>query len=172
VASSVRSEHLLQAGLRPELPAAPDTAPCAVIDTNVWLDLFVFQDPAARNLALALQSGALLAVRSPRTDAELHAVLARPKIAARLPQAAVAELTQNWQARTRHIETSRPAPWVCRDRDDQKFLDLAFSVRAQALFTKDRALLRLARRARRDGLQIAAPGDFAGWRGCPGVGNG
>ncbi|SPE22533.1 conserved hypothetical protein [Burkholderiales bacterium] len=170
MAFPVASQRVAQ-GMGSDRGAASGTAPCAVIDTNVWLDLFVFEDPAVRRLAQALHSGALVAVRSPRTDAELQAVLARPKFAAKLPQAAVAALTQTWQALTRNVETSDSAPWICRDRDDQKFLDLAFSVRAQALFTKDRALLRLARRARRDGLQISAPADYAGRNDGPGAAN-
>jgi len=170
VAPLVPPERAAQA-VGPDPVALPAVTPCAVIDTNVWLDLFVFQDPAARHLALALQCGAWRAVRSPRTDAELLAVLARPKIAAKLPPDAVAELTQNWQARAQNVASSATAPWVCRDRDDQKFLDLAFSVRAQALFTKDRALLRLARRARRDGLQITAPANFARLRDGAAAGN-
>jgi predicted nucleic acid-binding protein len=38
---------------------------------------------------------------------------------------------------------------LCRDPDDQKFLELARDCKASALVTKDRALLELARRKRR-----------------------
>lgn len=129
-----------------------------VIDTNVWLDLFVFDDWAARPLAQALQSGALLPIRSEHTDAELQAVLARPLFAAKLSPGARAALINRWQALARCVAASHAAPWSCRDPHDQKFLDLAYSAQAQTLFTKDRALLRLARAARRNGLQIASPG--------------
>jgi len=129
----------------------------AVIDTNVWLDLFVFEDRAARPLAQALQRGAVRVIRSMRTDAELLAVLARPKFGQRLPPNSIAVLLCNWQSLAHCVDAGGSAPWLCADPDDQKFLDLAYSSRVQALFTKDRALLRLAHAARKHGLQIVQP---------------
>ncbi|WP_009970342.1 PIN domain-containing protein, partial [Burkholderia pseudomallei] len=55
----------------------------------------------------------------------------------------------------------RPLP-KCRDRDDQKFLELAYTARADWLVSKDRALLKLTRRTERDfGFRIAQPAPFA-----------
>ena len=45
----------------------------------------------------------------------------------------------------------------CSDPDDQQFIDLAIGRRAHALLTRDRALLRLASRARRFGVMVATP---------------
>ena len=45
----------------------------------------------------------------------------------------------------------------CSDPDDQQFIDLAIARRAHALLTRDRAVLRLAPRARRFGVLIATP---------------
>ena len=137
--------------------AAP---PRVVIDTNAWLDLFVFHDQAARPLALALQGEALLAIRSSQTDAELLAVLARPRFAG-LAGASTSALMQRWQALAQFVPMHGSAPWLCRDPSDQKFLDLAYSTGTHTLFTKDRALLCLARAARRAGLRIISPADFA-----------
>jgi predicted nucleic acid-binding protein len=54
----------------------------------------------------------------------------------------------------------RPLP-KCRDRDDQKFLELAHASRAAWLVSKDRAVLKLARRTARDfGFRIAQPAPF------------
>jgi len=41
---------------------------------------------------------------------------------------------------------------VCTDRDDQKFLEIARDAGAAILVTKDKALLKLARKAEREGL--------------------
>jgi len=41
---------------------------------------------------------------------------------------------------------------VCKDRDDQKFLELAHTSQADALITKDKALLKLARKTIRSQL--------------------
>ncbi len=131
-------------------------ASLAVIDTNIWLDLYVFADASAHTLAEALRSATLIPVRSAATDGELHRVLARPAIAQRVP-AALAQTLQDWEALARIVLPRRAAPWLCSDPDDQKFLDLSTSAGAHYLFTKDKALLRLARRARQAGLAILEP---------------
>lgn len=41
---------------------------------------------------------------------------------------------------------------VCKDKDDQKFLEIARDAHVDVLITKDKALLKLARKTRRDGL--------------------
>jgi predicted nucleic acid-binding protein len=41
---------------------------------------------------------------------------------------------------------------VCTDRDDQKFLELARDANAGILITKDKALLKLARKTAKEGL--------------------
>ena len=136
---------------------ADSELPLVVLDTNVWLDLYFFRDPAVAPLAQALQCGAVQAVRSDRTDAELCKVLVRPPFAAKLPPASVTALLARWRGLARRAEADRCAPWSCHDPDDQKFLDLAYSTQARTLYTKDRALLRLARCARQDGLRIEQP---------------
>ena len=50
---------------------------------------------------------------------------------------------------------------VCRDTDDQKFIELAYQSGATMLITKDKALLKLARKTLKAGLfQIVTP---EGW---------
>jgi putative PIN family toxin of toxin-antitoxin system len=49
---------------------------------------------------------------------------------------------------------------VCRDPDDQKFLEAALAAGASLLVTKDRALLELARRRSRLPFRIVTPQDF------------
>ena len=131
--------------------------PAAVIDTNIWLDLYIFADGAAQGLARCLAAGQLRAIRSDATDAELRVVLARPEFAARAAAALGPEPLRAWESLAMRVVPQRPAPWICRDPDDQKFLDLAYGAGAALLFTKDRALLGLARRARGAGLAIREP---------------
>ena len=49
----------------------------------------------------------------------------------------------------------------CRDPDDQKFLEAAAAARADALITKDEALLELARRKTKLPFRILTPQGFA-----------
>lgn len=135
-----------------------------VIDTNVLLDVFVFADPRSMRLwqALAASTAPLRCLRSAATDAGLAEVLARPTFAARL--GSTPATADQWLARWRELATPVErifaAPWHCTDRQDQKFLDLASTARAAFLVSKDKALLRVDRRSRRDGLRVLMPGQM------------
>jgi hypothetical protein len=67
-----------------------------------------------------------------------------------------------WSRHGHRVETP-PPPGVairlhCTDADDQKFIDLAISARVHTLVTRDKALLRLARKAlERHGLRVCRP---------------
>jgi predicted nucleic acid-binding protein len=54
----------------------------------------------------------------------------------------------------------------CRDADDQKFLDLAFALGARWLFSRDRALLELAKSASTLGLEILTPAMWSARNAC------
>ncbi len=126
-----------------------------VVDTNVLLDLWVFDDPGVQLLRRALDAGDFAALRSVATDAELAAVLARPQFAVSVERQRA--LLTAWQAHAHLVEPVFPAPWACSDPHDQPFLDLAASAGADALVTKDKALLRLAHKTRPTGLRIVNP---------------
>jgi putative PIN family toxin of toxin-antitoxin system len=136
------------------MSAAPPVV--TVIDTNVLLDFWVFDDSRVRPLRQAVEAGRFDCVRSAATDDELADVLQRPAFAARLAARAIdpASLLARWQASARLAPRIFAAPWSCTDPLDQKFLDLASTARAGLLVTKDRALLRVGRKAQRLGLSI------------------
>ena len=127
-----------------------------VLDTNVLLALWLFRDPAVGPLRAAIETGLLQPVRCAATDAEFVEVLGRPELFAVAPERQTT-LLNAWQASASPVEVIQSAPWVCRDPLDQKFLDLAVSVGASWLITRDRDLLKLARKARRQGLAIVTP---------------
>ena len=129
--------------------------PRAVIDTNVLLDFWVFDDPAARSLRAALQDGRGNALRSGDSVDELTQVIMREKFD--LATEARFGILREWDRLATPVERVFAAPLACSDPHDQKFLDLAYTARADWLVTKDKALLKLARRARRDGLLIVGP---------------
>ncbi len=136
----------------------------AVLDTNVWLDLGLFEDPSAARLRTALEARRLVALATPRMRDELADVLTRPMV---LTQAGLARARRGagpacavralafFDALTSMVTPAPLCTLLCTDPDDQGFIDLAIAQRTRWLVSRDRALLRLASRARvRHGLLI------------------
>jgi predicted nucleic acid-binding protein len=114
-----------------------------VLDTNIVLDLFVFDDERVKPLAAALEQGSLRWLATPPMREELARVLAYPQLA---PKVASAEAVL--AAFDRHVqlhEVPAKAPVICGDPDDQKFIDLAVAHRCP-LVSKDREVLRMKKR--------------------------
>jgi len=135
-----------------------------VLDSNVWIDILVFDDPRTRPILAALERGALHALIDARCLGELSRVLDYPQFVQRGidKAAALATLTRLAQqiAPPAAAPDAKPLP-QCKDRDDQKFLELAHASGAAWLVSKDRAVLKLAKRVARDfGFRIAEPAAF------------
>ena len=132
--------------------------PRIVLDTNVCLDLFVFRDPAVAVLREALDSGAVIGTTSEACRSEWQRVLAYPLL--RLDEAARAAMLVEYDAAMK-VAQARAFDFVlprCADPDDQKFLELAAACGARWLLSRDDALLKLARRTKREGwFEILAP---------------
>jgi putative PIN family toxin of toxin-antitoxin system len=118
-----------------------------VLDTNIVLDLLVFDDPRTTALRQALDGGACQCLATPPMREELLRVLDYPKLAPWLARARLAsdQVIAHWDGMVRLIEPAPKSPLRCRDPDDQKFIDLAVAHRAQ-LLSKDLAVLALRRR--------------------------
>ncbi len=140
----------------PTLPPLP--ADC-VLDTNTVLALWMFEDPALPHLRAAAEGGRLRLVASGPTVEEFRRVLAYPQFA-QAPGRQQA-LRAAYEARCRPVSLppeGLPGLPVCRDADDQKFLELAIAAGAPLLVSRDKALLRLSRhRLLRDRLKILRP---------------
>ncbi len=118
-----------------------------VLDTNIVLDLLLFQNPQVQGLNLALARGEIRWLATVPMRAELVRVLAYPKIAlvlARLDHS-VAPLLAQWDALVSVVDVAPRCAVRCRDPDDQMFIDLAVAHRA-VLLSKDALVLRLAKR--------------------------
>jgi len=141
-------------GEAPALPAAPSI----VIDTNIALDLLVFEDPAWAPLAAVLAAGELRWLATAAMRSELARVLGYPLIARRLAQRAleVPAVLADFDARVRRVEgVPARAPYVCSDPDDQMFVDLAVAHRAR-LLSKDKAVLSMRKRLGTLGVAVQA----------------
>jgi putative PIN family toxin of toxin-antitoxin system len=112
-----------------------------VLDTNVWLDLLVFDDPAAR----PLRERSFEIVIDAACEAELERVLGyalgKWSLEPARQAACLAECRR--LALRVNVGAAGGALPACRDADDQKFLALAAAAGADALVTKDEALLEL-----------------------------
>lgn len=124
-----------------------------VLDTNVCLDLFVFNDPRWAALLAALKSGAVEAVTKAECRMEWQIVLGYSQL--RLDETMRAKCNAAFDAL---IDCIAPEPRIsiklplCSDPDDQKFLELSRDAQATTLITKDKALLKLAKKTARAGL--------------------
>jgi len=145
-----------------EAPALPVCA--IVIDTQVVMDWLVFKDPMVEPLVQAITAGRLRWIGRPAMLDELRHVLARGIAASYKPDLCLIEETFAQQCTMIAAEPLPALRLLCRDKDDQKFIDLALSAGAGWLFSRDRAVLALAKRARVLGLEIVTP---AGWNNLP-----
>jgi len=118
-----------------------------VLDTNVVLDLFVFDDQAARELHEGLHARRFDWLATAAMRDELERVLAYPQIAGRLAfhELKVSGVLAQFDRFARVVDAPPKAPVSCRDGDDQKFIDLAVAHRT-TLLSKDAAVLTMRKR--------------------------
>ena len=133
-----------------------------VIDTNIVLDLWVFEDPAAATLRVQLGQSDMPWYATQAMRDELQRVLDYPAIALWLARALrkPQDVLAQWDAHTTLVAAAPEAPWRCKDADDQKFIDLTVQQRA-LLLSKDKAVLCLAKRLQASGVRIARTLDDA-----------
>ena len=135
-----------------------------VLDTNVWLDWLVFDDPSIVRIRNVVGTGRAEACIDAVCEEELVRVLARGFAKRTLDAKEQAECLAICRKFAKRIEAPAPegARAVlprCGDPDDQKFLEAALAADAQFLITKDRKLLALSRKR---GIQfrIVRPEEF------------
>jgi predicted nucleic acid-binding protein len=130
---------------------------CVVVDTNIALDLLVFEDPSARPLSAQLKGGLLRWIATPAMRDELERVLAYEHIAARLLARGLsaAGVLDAFDGYVTIVEAAERATLTCSDPDDQKFIDLALAHHC-VLLSKDAAVLSMKKRLAAAGVQAAA----------------
>ncbi len=128
-----------------------------VIDTNVVLDLFVFNDPACVPLKQALEAGQQRWIATTPMREELARVLAYPKIVPRLAfyQRSADEVLAQFDRHVQLMPVAPRAPVRCTDADDQCFIDLAVQHHA-LLLSKDGAVLSMEKRLVAHGVRAQA----------------
>ena len=118
-----------------------------VLDTNIVLDAFLFNDPAAEPIRQALVSNQLDWLATQPMRDELTRVLAYPKIAARLAyyKLRASDVLARFDKHSCLVEIAPKASVTCSDADDQKFIDLAVQCNA-LLLSKDKDVISMKKR--------------------------
>ena len=113
-----------------------------VLDTNVVLDLFHWANTDAVPIMAALEAGQIECFVDARTLDELQRVLTYPQL--KMTPEMIVERYARYSGLVQVSPTGEAPPLPrCKDRDDQKFLELAARCGANILVSKDKALLRL-----------------------------
>ncbi len=126
-----------------------------VLDTNVVLDLFHWGNVDAVPIMAALERGQIACLADASTLDELQRVLTYPQL--KLTPEMIVDRYQRYVSLVQLVEAGEAPPLPrCKDRDDQKFLELAARCRADLLVSKDKALLKLRGRTKL-GFHILKP---------------
>ena len=128
-----------------------------VLDTNIVLDLFVFDDEAARLLQDGLLQGRWQWFATAAMRDELQRVLGYPQLVPRLAFRGLAagDVLARFDRHSTSVDAAPKARVTCKDPDDQKFIDLAVRQRA-TLLSKDAAVLALRKRLAALGVPAGA----------------
>jgi putative PIN family toxin of toxin-antitoxin system len=121
-----------------------------VIDTNIVLDMWVFDDPRSRPLNDALQNQGMRWLASAEMREELLRVLGYPHLVQRMAMRGISapDVLAQFDRLAERVVVAERAPYVCNDADDQKFIDLAVAHQA-TLISKDKEVLRMKNRLAR-----------------------
>ena len=142
----------------------PDKRPlCAVLDTNAVMALWHFGDPKLARLRAWAESEDVRLFRDEACLHELERVLAYRQFG--IAPEAQAALLAAYSARCECLAAPDEAQTAqlaalprCGDRDDQKFIELAIRAGAHLLVSRDKLVLKLARRRElRERLLILSP---------------
>ena len=131
-----------------------------VIDTQSLFDWMVFHNPVCAAWSTALSGPGWEWIFTSEMRSEFDFVLAKG-FGERWPVAPEA-VALAWSLHGHEVRTpdelGASARLHCTDRDDQRFIDLAIAAGAHTLVTRDRALLRLARKAaQRHAVRVCKP---------------
>ena len=126
-----------------------------VLDTNIVLDLWLYQDAATPVLLEALERKRVQWLATQVMRDELERVLAYTHIVKRLAfsQLTAQDILAQFDAHAQFMPIAPKAIFVCKDGDDQKFIDLAAEHQTQ-LISKDKAVLTMRNRMARLGVAV------------------
>jgi uncharacterized protein len=131
-----------------------------VLDTNIVLDWLVFDNAFMNALRDGVRDRRVIVLTYPPAIDELQRVLGYPALKLDTAKQALVLSTYRECAEPVAVTYSLadlnlpPGFPRCRDGDDQHFLALAYHTKADALVSRDKAVLKLSKRTRKFGLAI------------------
>jgi putative PIN family toxin of toxin-antitoxin system len=131
--------------------------PLIVLDTNIVLDMFIFSDPRCDALKLALTEKRLQWISTQIMRDELERVLAYTHLQPRMAfyQVTASDVLGQFDASAQLRDVTPRAVFVCKDEDDQKFIDLAAAYQT-LLISKDKAVLCMRKRLASLGVAVSS----------------
>jgi len=148
------------------LPSTPEPANAAVparrviLDTQIVMDWLVFNEASLLPLIAAVESRHLHWTATEAMKAELLHVIGRGVAARYAPDVARVHAAFDQHCRIVPEPVLSMARPRCSDTDDQKFIDLGLALAPTQpiwLISRDRAVLKVAKRAAKLGLPILSP---------------
>lgn len=134
--------------------------PIYILDTNIWLDWLVFQNDTLDELKAAWRNQSFEIIYTDEMLEEWMDVIGRAQF--KLSTEQQTQKTADLEAIARRVETlGKPLnPIACKDKDDQIFIDTALMYGAVWLISKDKHLLMLKNRARKQSLLVGTVEDW------------
>ncbi len=128
-----------------------NSRPIIVIDTNIWIDWFVFSDPSVQILKNQISKESLQIVINSHCLEELQKVIGYSFAKRQLNQkeqiTAIAKCLEITKFITENNKNQLLSKTLrCADSSDQKFIELSIVSNADYLITRDLALLALERK--------------------------
>ena len=119
-----------------------------VLDTNIWLDILLFNDPSVKKLSNLIFKKEILVLSCKQCDDEFSRVLKYKNLG-------IEKEKQNYMLRT-YKEFVKNIDFVetlnssnipkCHDSDDQKFVNLSCINHVDWLLTKDKQILKMKKK--------------------------
>ncbi|MDX3912745.1 MULTISPECIES: putative toxin-antitoxin system toxin component, PIN family [Olivibacter] len=112
-----------------------------ILDTNTLISAIILPDSVARKAFDKARISGQIVVSKETLD-EFNGVLVRPKFDKYIPLDLRLEIIEEFEFVVKHISPKYTIT-DCRDEKDNKFLELALTVKAKAIITGDKDLLTL-----------------------------
>tara|TARA_A100001015_G_C15034634_1_gene735350 strand:+ start:1336 stop:1791 length:456 start_codon:yes stop_codon:yes gene_type:complete len=119
-----------------------------VLDTNVSLDLFIFKNKKLFKILDLLEKKIITSITCDRCRSEFIYVLNYKKLNLNFNEkiSALNQFDKVNLIYKNHISKNNLCLPLCNDSDDQKFIELTYNSNSSFLISKDKAILKLAKK--------------------------